>query len=341
VLLVAVVLCGFLYRMKSSVTAAGSGSPGANGLAAIPSGQTFRMLVGDLRAPFVDEAGNRWDEDRFCQGGSTFSVARRKIMGTMTPEIFLSGRKGKFHCSFPVPQGFYEVHLYFAETSGVEDASQRVLFSLNGGPMKSVDVTDFAGGSDVAVEKLIPGLEPGGDGKITLDLLDSTSYINAIELLPTQDRKLAPIRINIGDNDYKDKAGAAWISDRFFTGGRRSMSAFGEHGDQGMRYRSSRVGHFVYSVPVVANAKYTVKLDFVESWFGSREGENGVGRRLFDVRCNDVSLLKHFDVYAEAGREPLQKTFEHIEPNSLGKIDLEFIPIEDYAIVNGIEVIEE
>jgi len=309
--------------------------------ASLPKGQVFRMLVGDNRDPFKDEAGNNWTADRFCEGGNTFRLAPQKIIGTVTPEIFLAGRHGKFHCSFPAPAGLYEAHLYFAETADVEDATQHSVLSFNRNPVKSVDVIDFAPGRNVATEKLIPGLEPGRDGRISLEFIDGSSLLNAIELVPVENRRLQPIRISIGDKDYLDDSGALWISDRFFTGGRRSYSGYGENGASGIQYRSARVGHFTYSIPVVSGATYTVRLHFVESWFGSQEDGKATGRRIFDVACNGKTLLKDFDVFAESGRTPIIKTFHHIEPNGLGKIDLEFLPVEDYAIVNGIEIIEE
>lgn len=308
---------------------------------AIPAGKIFRMLVGKNRPQITDHAGNVWDADRYCTEGESYLVTPRKIMGTVTPEVFSGGRRGRFHCSFPVPSGLYEAHLYFAETSEADDATQRVVFSFNGNPAKGVDVVDYAPGRDVATEKLIPALEPGSDGKINLDFWEASSFLNAIELIPVKTRKLAPIRINTADREFTDAEGKTWVSDRFFSGGRLSLSAYMEDGSGGKQSRSSRVGHFVYSIPVVSGARYTVRLLFIESWFGNQEGKTGTGKRIFDVTCNGTTLLKDFDVFAEGGKKPLVKSFQHIQPNGLGKIDLEFVPVDNYSIINAIEVVEE
>src|SRR6202045_1189729 len=76
--------------------------------------------------------------DHFCAGGSSFSVTNRAIQGTEDPQLFLSGRRGVVHCNFPLPPGTYEVHLLFAETSGLQEASRNVAFSINGGALTNL-----------------------------------------------------------------------------------------------------------------------------------------------------------------------------------------------------------
>lgn len=310
-------------------------------MAMIPAGKTFRMLIGADRLPVTDPTGNLWAADQFCTEGESYRIAPRAIMGTVMPEIFFGGRRGGFHCAFPVAPGLYEAHLYFAETGNIDDATQRSVFSFNGRPAKGIDVVDHALGRDIATEQRVPGLAPGPDGKIHLDFWEAGSFLNAIELIPAQTAKLAPIRINIAKKDTFDANGKLWISDRFFTGGRLSLSSSREDGSNDGEPRSSRVGHFIYAIPVELGAQYTVRLYFTESWFGNQEGKSGSGKRRFDVTCNGTTLLKNLDVFAESGKNPLVKTFTHIAPNGLGMIDLEFIPVDNYAIVNGIEVIEE
>jgi hypothetical protein len=52
-------------------------------------------------------------------------------------------------------------------------------------------------------------------------------------------------------------------------------------------------------------------------------------------------LLKGFDIFREAGSEPLVKTFEHIEPTPQGKIEIYFTPAVNYPSISAIEVIPE
>ena len=108
------------------------------------------------------------------------------------------------------------------------------------------------------------------------------------------------------------------------------------------QYSWARIGHFTYSIPVDPDETYTVRLHFIEPWFGNQNsGVGGKGSRIFDVTCNGIGLLKGFDIFAEGGTGPVVKTFAHIAPNGLGKIELEFTPVNNYALVSGIEVVPE
>ena len=37
----------------------------------------------------------------------------------------------------------------------------------------------------------------------------------------------------------------------------------------------------------------------------------------------------------------LKKTFRGLEPNAQGKLNLQFVPVQNYAMINAIEVIDE
>jgi hypothetical protein len=56
-----------------------------------------------------------------------------------------------------------------------------------------------------------------------------------------------------------------------------------------------------------------------------------------------VALLRNFDIFKEAGgaNRALQKIFRGLEPNAQGKLILRFVPVENYACVNAIEVADE
>jgi len=51
-------------------------------------------------------------------------------------------------------------------------------------------------------------------------------------------------------------------------------------------------------------------------------------------------LLRNFDIFEGAGGTlaPTDKTFHNVEPNAQAKLALSFVPVSDYAGVNGIEV---
>jgi Malectin domain len=304
------------------------------------SGKILRAMVGNAAAPFVDRGGATWDSDHFCTGGNSFSVAGHAIQGTEDGQLFSKGLRGVFHCSYPVPPGTYEVHLLFAETSGLQEGSRNVGLSINGGPPTNLDVVDDAGGDDIATTKVFTDVTPADDGTIHLDSTTPEAFVNAIEILQGVPRRMLPVRIVAGHSPYRDSDGNVWMADRYVFGGR--LSSFG--GDlskiaDGRLYEWHRFGHFHYVVPVATGGRYTLKLYFMEHWFGVQNGGiGGVGSRVFDVSCNGSMLLKGFDIFREAGSEPLVKTFPHIEPTPQGKIEIYFTPAVNYPSISAIEV---
>ena len=334
----------FVWKKWSGRSGHESSSPTV--VAAAPgytSGKILRAVMGNASTPFVDRGGSAWDGDHYCSGGSPFSVTGHAIQGTEDPQIFSNGRRGVFHCNFPVPPGTYEVHLLFAETSGLQEASRNVSFSINGGPATNMDVVDDAGGDDIATTKVLTDVAPASDGTIHLDFATAEAFVNAVEILPSAPHRMLPVRIVVGHSPYRDSSGNIWMPDRYFFGGR--LSSFGgdlsKVGD-GRLYEWHRFGHFHYVVPVATGGKYTLKLYFMEHWFGVQNGGiGGVGSRVFDVSCNGAMLLKGFDIFREAGSAPLVKSFQHIEPTPQGKIEIYFTPAVNYPSISAIEVIPE
>ena len=308
-----------------------------------PSGKILRVAMGNVTSPHIDRGGYTWATDNFCSGGTLFSVAGHVIQGTEDSELFSSGRRGIFHCSYPVPAGTYEVHLLFAETAGLQENSRNVVFSINGGHPTSLDVVDDAGGDDTVTAKVVTDVAPASDGGIHLDFSTPESFVNAVEILPSAPHQVLPVRIVAGHSPYRDSNNNVWESDRYFFGGRVSNFA----GDlskvpDGRLYEWHRFGHFHYAVPVATGHKYTLRMYVMEHWFGVQNGGiGGVGSRVFDVSCNGVMLLKGFDIFRESGSQPLVKPFQHIEPTPQGKIEIYFTPDVNYPSVSAIEVLPE
>jgi hypothetical protein len=335
------------YSWKKWNVRSGNQSSASSQLAATASGYSsgniLRLMAGDAFAPYTDHNGFTWYRDQSCTGGSTFSVTGHTIQGTEDAPLFSSGRRGMFHCKYKVPPGTYEVHLLFAETFGLQENSRNVGFSINGGPPYNLDVVDDAGGDDIATTRVLTDVAPTDDGTIHLDFTSPDAFVNAIEILPGTLHRALPVRIIVGHNSYRDANGNIWMSDRYFFGGR--LSSLG--GDlstvsNGGLYEWHRFGHFRYVVPVVPGNEYTLRLYFMEHWFGVQNGGiGGVGSRVFDVYCNGSTLLKQFDIFREAGSRPLVKSFQHIEPTAQGKIEIYFTPAVNYASVSAIEVLPE
>jgi malectin (di-glucose binding ER protein) len=305
---------------------------------------TVFAQIGDGRAPYLDHAGQTWGSDTACSGGTSFSVPARTIQGTWDPQLFLGGRRGLFHCAFAMPAGIYEVHLLFAETSGIEETARINVFAVNGGPTTRLDVVDDANGDDIETEKVFTNIHPQADGKIHLDFTSTDSYLNAVEILPGIPDRMLPVRIYAGHTPYRDSQGNVWLPNRDFFGGRASRFEVPDAASipNGALYAAEWIGHFHYVIPVAHGEKYTVKLYFRESWFGAQNGRpGGVGSRVFDVWCNGSVILKNFDILQEAGSAPLIKTFSHIEPTGQDNIQLFFEPLVNYPSLSAIEVTPE
>jgi len=345
---VAILLCAILlilaWNWRARTLKGKDGSFGQ--VAAVPanlSGNILRAMVGNNSGPYIDRAGATWAADRFCSGGDKFETPGHVVQGTEDPELFSTGRRGMIQCSYPMPPGIYEMHLLFAETSGFQENTRTEQFSINGRPMLSFDVVDDAAGNDVATTKVFTDISPAADGMIHVNFTTPESFVNAVEILPGIPHRMLPVRIVVGNSSYHDSKGNDWTRDRYFFGGRLSSFA----GDlskvpDARLYEWHRFGHIHYIIPVATGAKYTVRLYFLERWFGIRNGGlGGAGSRVFDVSCNGSMLLKNFDIYSEAGNGPLVKSFAHIEPTAQGKIELYFTPGVNYPSISAIEIIPE
>jgi len=303
---------------------------------------TIRALMGSDRKPYVDHSGNTWFAASYCQGGTNINIPAQRIEGTEDATLYFGGVRGIAHCAFPVTQSMYEMHFYFAETSDLPIATRLASISINAAPAFNVDVVDYAGGHSIATSTIVTGVAPENDGSIHFDYVSEVSLLNAVEILPAPSDRQLPVRIVSSASSYTDDAGQLWSSDRYFSGGRHGLppkvaniSALGI-------YQSDRVGRFRYNIPAVPFAHYRVKLYFREPWFGKENGGiGGPGSRVFDVACNGVLLLKNFDILAEGNSKPIVKSFENVQGSAGGRIELYFMPVVNYPVVNAIEVLPE
>jgi hypothetical protein len=335
-------LGGILLYVVQTRSHSASGAAPVVKMSSVVKGHPVRALLGKGREPYTDLAGNKWTPGNYCTSGASLSESGQRIAGTEEPAIFLGGIRGHAHCVFPVDPGIYEVHLLFAEVSDLLEATNRSVFSLNGGENISLDVVDDAGGDFTADTKVFRGVRPENDGTIHIDFVSEISAMKAVEILPAPSEELLPIRIVAASKPYNDPEGNIWLPDRYVIGGRPGQSAKEAKNEQTGLYGSHRVGKFRYSLPVVPLEKYRVRLYFQEPWFGKENvGIGGPGSRVFDVWCNGIALLKGFDILKEADSSPLVKTFDNIQATAQGKIELNFSPVINYPLVNAIEVLPE
>jgi hypothetical protein len=236
----------------------------------------------------------------------------------------------------------YELHFHFAETSDLPMATRLASLSINAAPAFNVDVVDYAGGHGIATSTIVTGVAPENDGSIHLDYISEVSLLNAVEILPAPSAHQLPVRIVSSTSSYTDDAKQVWSSDRYFSGGRHGLPPkVANISDLGV-YQSDRVGRFRYNIPAVPFARYRIKLYFREPWFGKQNGGiGGPGSRIFDVACNGVLLIKDFDILAEGNEKPVVKTFDNVQASAGGRIELYFMPVVNYPIVNAIEILPE
>ena len=301
-----------------------------------PASALIRALMGTDGRTYIDHSGNTWTAGNYCQGGTNVAVPPQRIEGTEDAPLYRNGVRGIAHCIFPVKPGLHELHFYFAETSDLQVATNVATVSVNAGPAMNVDVVDDAGGDGIATSTVVTGVAPENDGAIHVDFISEVSLLNAVEILPAPSAKLLPVRIVASSRPFVDSAKQLWASDRFFSGGRYGLST--DRADLGI-YESDRIGRFRYNIPAVPLARYRLKLYFREPWFGKENG--GPGSRVFDVACNGALLMKNFDILAEGGSQPIVKTFENVQASASGRIELSFMPVVNYPVVNAIEVLSE
>ncbi len=306
----------------------------------------IRIAAG-AETPFVDSAGRTWMADRYFTGGATFHRPGVAIRRTHEQELFQNGREGQFAYAIPLGAGTWELHLYFAETGVATDTLRSVAIGINGEPPRAVDIASDAGGPNTATMKVFAAVSPGADGLLRLAFhgAEPRNFLNGIEILPAGRGRSRPIRITAGDNPFRDHLGQLWLPDRWESGGRKSTRAVPIAGTpDAPLYHWERVGHFNYSIPVADGGLYTVTLHFSETWFASPNALGGVGSRIFDVYCNGTTLLENFDILREAdgaANRAVVRSFRHVKPTPLGKIELSFVPVVNYALINAIEITPE
>jgi hypothetical protein len=304
----------------------------------------------------VDHYGNTWHGDRYFRGGSVRAVPPRPIAYTQDPALFYHLRQGNFSYDIPLPNGSYELRMYFAETifgennvAGGGETSRAFRVLANARPLDDdpLDVIDDAPGSNTADIKVFKDVQPAADGKLHLAFAamrrNDIPFVNAIEIAPSQPGAIRPIRILASEIGYTDDNNRVWSSDRYFHNGVLVMRTVPVTGaDDQELYHSERVGNFSYVIPVAKNGRYKVTMKFCEGRHGPDAPGGGAGYRIFDVLFNGRALLGNFDIFKEAGSlQALDKTFEGLESNAQGKLIFAFTPTRNYAEINAIEVMDE
>ncbi len=290
---------------------------------------------------YIDASHFIWSSDRYFVGGTEFQRPSASILRSRDAELYSTGRQGVFHYDIPVNPGRYEVHLLFAETApGVQDGMRETSYIIGTEYSDTIDVVADAGGASIATTKIYPNVRPGDDGKIHLNFWSTNGFLNALEILPQSEGKPGPVRVSTLSTMYTDLAGRHWLSDRFFLGGRNVSHEFSLNRSDIPIFARERYGNFSYAIPVAPGYSYQLTLYMAERYWGPRNsGLGGAGSRIFSVRCNGDELLHNFDLLKEAGDAgAVAIRFQHLHPDATGKLNLAFLPIKNYPLVNALEV---
>ncbi len=320
---------------------------------AVPSNGdgTIRIRCGYTKPIFRDQAGNLWMGDRFFDGGDPTEVPGQHIAATRNAQLYTTYRSGTFSYKIPLPPGSYELRLHFAETTygpaaplGGGENSRVFDVHMNGKPLLTQFDIEADAGESTADVRVFKDVHPSADGFLHLDFIGvlGLPLVNAIEVLPGIPHRLHTLRMVAQDNFFVDKNGNLWSPDSYFIGGRLGVDKIPVNGtDEPGLYAGERYGNFKYVLPADPGT-YTLTLFFSEKYWGEYSSKNDpAGKRVFDVRCNGIPLVKNLDIAKEVGPgHALVKTFSGLHPDPQGKIVVSFAPVENYALVDAVELQE-
>jgi hypothetical protein len=324
------------------------------GLIAAPADNAVRIIAGYDRK-YIDHYGHTWLPDRYFEGGGRPATGsfRPFIARTADPLIYQNGRLGMAAYNIPLKPGDYELKLHFVEqvygpglATGGGENSRVFDIRINGRLLVyGFDIVSDAGGPLIADTRVFKDVQPGPDGilRIGFHAEREQPIISAIEVEPAEPHRLNPIRIVTQANSVTDSHGQVWEADNYFVGGQASNHWKAVTGTpDGDLFANERYGHFTYAIPV-APGSYTVSMYFAEIYWGEgNEGGGSSGQRVFDVFGNGSALLRNFDMLKEAGPNlAIVKRFHGMRPNAQGKLNLDFVPVVNYASVFAIEVLDE
>ncbi len=321
-----------------------------------PVGQEIRILAGATRS-FVDHAGKLWSADKGYSGGTAFKSTVQTIWRTQDPWFYRTSREGQFRYDIPLNRGIYELRLHFAEMtfgpessgSGGEGSRIMTVRANSKTLLAHFDVVADAGAGRTADVKVFPDIEPAADGLLHLEFSGDDgkqATLSAIEILPGARHHIRPVRILTRQSPYYSNESQWWSPDNYFQGGQLATYATPVGGtDDPELYETERWGNFSYAIPV-SPGKYSVTLRFAArhgDWdrpsSDGHEGKDAVAH-IFNVFCNGKALLQNFDLAKEARQSDVViRKIVGLEPNAQGKLLLDFVPVDGYATVSGIEVV--
>jgi hypothetical protein len=199
--------------------------------------------------------------------------------------------------------------------------------------------------------KVFTDVQPAADGVLSLEFSGeggAGATLSAIEILPGLRGHIRPVRLLARQTPYYSNDSHWWSPDNYFEGGQMASYTSPVKGtDDPELYETERWGNFSYAIPV-SPGKYSVTLHFAVrhgNWnqpFDPPEQNRATVAHLFNVFCNGNEILKNFNLAREAREtDVVIRKIAGVVPNAQGKLLLNFVPVEGYATVTGIEVLPE
>jgi hypothetical protein len=259
--------------------------------------------------------------------GGRLSSSKRKISGHPDAKLFQTSRWGFKAYKIPVPPGFYQVKLYFAETFFKAPLKRVFDLHINGGKaVGDLDIFDRVGRNKALVVSAV--VKAGKNGiVITPTVRRDQPILSAISIqlietfkggfIPNPAKTHAIIDISgikpfpLPFTPYTAKRGYGYIGGRVLN----------QHYCQGFR---------TYRINIKPDI-YTISLDFKEP-IKKRASE-----RRFDLLLNGRKILKNFDIYKQGGA---QRTIhrQYITNANNGFIELKAREIHGYSLLAGISI---
>ncbi|KAA6461239.1 hypothetical protein DYQ86_13440 [Acidobacteria bacterium AB60] len=358
VVVVATVIGWYLLRPVSrpaGVAVPSKASPPPEMAFGLPAGEEVRILCGATHT-MVDHAGKLWSADTAYLGGSAVASETRHVARTQDAAFYRTSRQGTFQYDIPLKTGVYELRLHFAEltygpesSGGGGEGSRLMTVRANGKALLSqFDVAADAGASDAADVKVFPDVRPAADGRLHLDFVSdrgAPAMVSAIEILPGVRGRIRPVRILARHGPYYSNDSQWWSPDTDFEGGQMATYTHAVKGtDDSEMFDSERWGNFSYAIPV-APGRYALTLFFTVrpgDWPPGPMSAATPTPHIFNVFCNGKALLANLNLAGEArDSDVVVRRFTGLSPNAQGKLLLNFVPVQGYATVTGIEVLPQ
>lgn len=301
---------------------------------------------GGADAPFV--ADEDFNGAHVC-GGTNAAINTTGVSDPAPQGVYQTNRCGNFTYSIPnlTPSASYTVRLHFAETYWKGVGKRIFGVKLNGQQvLTNFDIFATAGAADKAVvEQFTTAADASGMITIQFITVQDNALVSGIEVLGGG--TIQNGTQGSGSELAIDAGGPAvgiFVADEDFTGARAcggtkaaiDTSDVTDAAPQAV-YQTNRCGNFTYTIPnLTANANYTVRLHFAETYW------NAAGKRIFNAKLNGQQVLTNFDIFATTGaaKKAVAEQFT-TTANASGTITIQFITVQDNALVSGIEIIGE